>query len=250
MNRRKIGDGGETYAAKLMEKQGYRIVMRNYKVRGGEIDLIAENEELECRLRLLGEHNVYNALLAVAVAHGVFQVPLAMTVASLEKLAIRGRAECIPLPNGALCVIDYAHNGESLRHLLTSLRVYHPSRLICLFGSVGERTQVRRRELGEVAAELADLSILTSDNPGNEDPMQIIDEIAAAFGNKRKAYIKIPDRSDAIRCAISMLTKNDILVLAGKGHEEYQLIGREKIPFSERNIVKDVLESDPILLLK
>lgn len=212
--------------------------------------LIAENEELECRLRLLGEHNVYNALLAVAVAHGVFQVPLAMTVASLEKLAIRGRAECIPLPNGALCVIDYAHNGESLRHLLTSLRVYHPSRLICLFGSVGERTQVRRRELGEVAAELADLSILTSDNPGNEDPMQIIDEIAAAFGNKRKAYIKIPDRSDAIRCAISMLTKNDILVLAGKGHEEYQLIGREKIPFSERNIVKDVLESDPILLLK
>ena len=212
--------------------------------------LICENEELECRLRLLGEHNIYNALLAVAVAHGVFQVPLAMTVASLEKLAIRGRAECIPLPNGALCVIDYAHNGESLRHLLTSLRAYQPSRLICLFGSVGERTQLRRRELGEVAAELADLSILTSDNPGTENPMQIIDEIAAAFGDNRKAYIKIPDRSDAIRCAVSILQRNDILVLAGKGHEEYQLIGHEKIPFSERNIIKDVLESDPILLLK
>ena len=210
--------------------------------------LIAENEELECRLRLLGEHNVYNALLAVAVAHGVFQVPLPLTVSSLETLAIRGRAECISLPNGALCVIDYAHNGESLRHLLTSLRAYHPSRLICLFGSVGERTQIRRRELGEVASQLADLSILTSDNPGNEDPMQIIDEIAAAFGDKRKAYIKIPDRSDAIRCAVSILQKGDILVLAGKGHEEYQLIGQEKIPFSERNIIKDVLESDPILL--
>jgi UDP-N-acetylmuramoyl-L-alanyl-D-glutamate--2,6-diaminopimelate ligase len=163
-------------------------------------------------------------------------------------LAIRGRAECIPLPNCALCVIDYAHNGESLRHLLTSLRVYQPSRLICLFGSVGERTQVRRRELGEVACELADLSILTSDNPGTEDPMQIIDEIAAAFGDKRKAYIKIPDRSDAIRCAVSILQKGDILVLAGKGHEEYQLIGREKLPFSEREIIRDVLESDPILL--
>ena len=210
--------------------------------------LIAEDKEIECRLRLLGEHNVYNALLAVAVAHGVFQVPLPMTVAALEKLAIRGRAECIPLPNGALCVIDYAHNGESLRHLLTSLRVYQPSRLICLFGSVGERTQIRRRELGEVAAELADLSILTSDNPGTEDPMQIIDEIAAAFGDNRKAYIKIPDRSDAIRCAVSILQRNDILVLAGKGHEEYQLIGREKLPFSEREIIREVLNSDPILL--
>ena len=212
--------------------------------------LIAQNEELECRLRLLGEHNIYNALLAVAVAHGIFQVPLSMTVASLEKLAIRGRSECIPLPNGALCIIDYAHNGESLRHLLTSLRVYNPSRLICLFGSVGERSQLRRRELGEVACELADLSILTSDNPGSEDPMQIIDEIAAAFGDRRKAYIKIPDRSDAIRCAISILQQNDILVLAGKGHEEYQLIGNEKLPFSERSIIHDVLESDPILLLK
>lgn len=212
--------------------------------------LIAEDKEIECRLRLLGEHNVYNALLAVAVANGVFQVPLHMTIAALEKLAIRGRAECIPLPSGALCVIDYAHNGESLRHLLSSLRVYQPSRLICLFGSVGERTQLRRRELGEVAAELADLSILTSDNPGAEDPMQIIDEIAAAFGNNRKAYIKIPDRSDAIRCAISMLRANDILVLAGKGHEEYQLIGREKLPFSEREIIRDILEGDPILLPK
>ena len=210
--------------------------------------LIAEDKEIECRLRLSGEHNVYNALLAVAVAHGVFQVPLPMTVDALEKLAIRGRAECIPLPNGALCVIDYAHNGESLRHLLSSLRVYQPTRLICLFGSVGERTQVRRRELGEVAAELADLSILTSDNPGTEDPMQIIDEIAAAFGNNRKAYIKIPDRSDAIRCAVSILQRGDILVLAGKGHEEYQLIGREKLPFSEREIIQEVLNSDPILL--
>ena len=210
--------------------------------------LIAKDKQIECRLRLLGEHNVYNALLALAVAHGVFQVPLSVAVDTLEKLAIRGRAECIPLPNGALCVIDYAHNGESLRHLLTSLRVYNPSRLICLFGSVGERTQMRRRELGEVAAELADLSILTSDNPGTEDPMQIIDEIAAAFGDKRKAYIKIPDRSDAIRCAVSILQKNDILVLAGKGHEEYQLVGREKLPFSEREIIREVLESDPILL--
>ena len=212
--------------------------------------LITKDTEMECRLRLLGEHNVYNALLAIAVANGIFQVPLVQAVEALEKLSIRGRAECIALANGALCVIDYAHNGESLRHLLTSLQMYTPSRLICLFGSVGERTQVRRRELGEVAAELADFSILTSDNPGAEEPMQIIDEIATAFGDDHKAYIKIPDRSDAIRYAISMLTKDDILVLAGKGHEEYQLIGREKIPFSEREIILDTLKQDAILLPK
>lgn len=212
--------------------------------------LISQDATFECRLRLLGEHNIYNALQAAAVAHGIFQVPLAMTVAALEKLTIRGRGECIPLPNGALCVIDYAHNGDSLRQLLTSLRSYRPSRLICLFGSVGERTQLRRRELGEVAAELADLSILTSDNPGTEDPMQIIEEIAAAYGNNRKAYIKIPDRMDAIRCAVSMLARDDILVLAGKGHEEYQLIGQEKVPFSEREIIQEMLTDDPILLQK
>lgn len=209
--------------------------------------LKTEGAELECRLRLLGEHNVCNALLAIAVAHGVFQIPLPEAVKSLEALAICGRAECIPLPCGALCVIDYAHNGESLRHLLSSLRTYLPARLICLFGSVGERTQLRRRELGEVAAELADFSLLTSDNPGNEDPMQIIDEIAAAFGDNKTAYIKIPDRGDAIRYAISLLQKDDILVLAGKGHEEYQLIGKEKIPFSERSIIEDVLKSGPVL---
>ena len=240
-----------TISTKKMNADFWAQNVRPLRDAGGLFSLfrlMTQNQELECRLRLLGEHNIYNALLALSVAHSVFQVPLSQAVSSLEKLAIRGRAECIPLPNGAICIIDYAHNGESLRHLLTSLRIYHPSRLICLFGSVGERTQVRRRELGEVAAELADLSILTSDNPGTEDPMQIIDEIAAAFGENRKAYIKIPDRTDAIRCAISLLQKGDILVLAGKGHEEYQLIGREKIPFSDKNIIQDVLKNDPILL--
>lgn len=212
--------------------------------------LIARDTELECRLHLLGEHNVNNALLALAVANGVFHVPLQQAAATLETLTIRGRAECIPLPNGALCIIDYAHNGESLRHLLSSLRIYTPSRLICLFGSVGERTQVRRRELGEVAAQLADFSILTSDNPGNEEPMQIIDEIALSFQDTSRAYIKIPDRLDAIRYALSMLDTGDILVLAGKGHEEYQLIGREKLPFSERSIIQDILQKDSILLQK
>lgn len=213
-----------------------------------KFNLVTATQSLPCRLRLLGEHNVANALLALSVANGVFEIPLLRAISALEDLTIRGRAECIPLSNGALCIIDYAHNGESLRHLLTSLRAYNPARLICLFGSVGERTQLRRRELGEVAGELADFSILTSDNPGTEDPLQIIDEIAKAFGDKKEAYVKIPDRREAIAYGASILQEGDILVLAGKGHEEYQLIGKEKIPFSEKDILAQITKNDPILL--
>jgi UDP-N-acetylmuramoyl-L-alanyl-D-glutamate--2,6-diaminopimelate ligase len=213
-----------------------------------KFSLVTATQSLPCHLRLLGEHNVANALLALSVANGVFEIPLPRAIAALENLTIRGRAECVPLPNGALCIIDYAHNGESLRHLLSSLRSYNPSRLVCLFGSVGERTQLRRRELGEVARELADFSILTSDNPGTEDPLQIIDEIAKAFGDNKEAYVKIPDRAKAIAYGASILQEGDILVLAGKGHEEYQLIGKEKIPFSEKDILAQITKNDPILL--
>ena len=139
------------------------------------------------------------------------------------------------LPNGALAVIDYAHNGVSLRRLLCDLREYRPDRLIVLFGSVGERTRLRRRELGEVVEECADLAILTSDNPGCEDPNAIIRDIAVGMVNT--PHMEIPDRRDAISAAVGLLRPNDILVLAGKGHERYQLIGKEKRPFCEREIL-------------
>lgn len=151
-------------------------------------------------------------------------------------MRIAGRSEVMGLPNGALAVIDYAHNGVSLRRLLCDLREYRPSRLIVLFGSVGERTRLRRRELGEVAEECADLAILTSDNPGGEDPQAIIRDIA--LGMSRTPHMEIPDRREAILTALSLLRPADILVLAGKGHERYQLIGSRKLPFCEKEIIK------------
>ena len=132
-------------------------------------------------------------------------------------------------------IIDYAHNGASLRAVLEALRGYKPKRLICLFGSVGDRTQMRRGELGAVANELADLSILTSDNPGNENPDKIISDIAAAFDTCK--YVCIPDRAEAIAYAVKHARKGDAVVLAGKGHENYQLICGKRIPFSEREIL-------------
>ena len=136
----------------------------------------------------------------------------------------------------ATFVIDYAHNRASLTSALETLRLYDPARLICLFGSVGGRTKGRRAELGSVAAQLADLAILTSDNPDFEDPDSVLDDIASQFKFGGCPYVRIPDREEAIRYAVSIAREGDVFLLAGKGHEDYQLILGEKLPFSERRL--------------
>lgn len=210
---------------------------------GVALTISGKEESADCHLPLPGRYNAKNALLAAASANAVFGISLAEAAKSLADASVTGRAEWILLSNGAHAVIDYAHNGESLRQLLTTLREYHPTRLICLFGSVGGRTQIRRQELGEVAAALCDLAILTSDNPGEEDPAAILSDIANAFAGSSTPYKIIPDRREAIFYAVRELKKGDILVLAGKGQETYQLIGKEKIPFSEREILKEADET-------
>lgn len=194
-------------------------------------------------LPLIGRFNVANALLAIATACRVFGVTLKRASETLASVTVAGRSELIPLPNGACAVIDYAHNRTSMESLLTTLREYEPTRLIALFGSVGGRSQMRRRELGQIAAECCDLCILTSDNPANEPPMQIIDEIAAAFEGSETPCLKIADRAEAIRRAVALTRAGDLLVLAGKGHETYQLIGSEKVPFCEREILLDAIKA-------
>lgn len=205
---------------------------------GSEFRLRCPNaDSMLCRLPLIGEGNVTDALLATACAVTRFGVPPKNAVSALSDVTVSGRSELVSLPSGALAVIDYAHTGISLRRLLTELRAYRPARLIVLFGSVGERTKLRRAELGAVAGELSDLAILTSDNPGEEDPTAIIRDIAAGMVGHSTPHLEIPDRAEAIRTAVSLLRPHDILVLAGKGHERYQLIGRACIPFCERSIL-------------
>ncbi len=208
------------------------------------VSFVAEGgeEEALARLPLLGKFNASNALLAMACARECFGVSLRKSAFLLESARISGRSEVIPLANDALAVIDYAHNGMSLERLLLELRAYAPHRLLCLFGSVGERTQLRRHELGRAAAAHADLCILTSDNPGREPVMQILSEIAEVFEGTDTPYLTIPDRAEAIRHALGLLQSGDILVLAGKGHETTQVVGGEALPFSERQILLDALE--------
>ncbi|MBE6621082.1 MAG: UDP-N-acetylmuramoyl-L-alanyl-D-glutamate--2,6-diaminopimelate ligase [Ruminococcaceae bacterium] len=189
-------------------------------------------------LPLPGEHNVYNALLALTVTHTLgVSLPLAAT--ALSDLHIPGRFDMIPF-RGALVVVDYAHNGASLRAALETLRDYEPRRLVCLFGSVGERTQCRRRELGDVANELSDFTYLTADHPGFERVEDICADIAASFPDARR-YLIIPDRARAVRTALESLCEGEVLLLAGKGDEQSQAICGRLVPYSDRAVVEAYL---------
>ena len=143
-------------------------------------------------------------------------------------------------------MIDYAHNAMALESLLTTLREYEPHRLVSLFGCGGNRSKLRRYEMGEVSGNLADLTIITSDNPRFEEPLAIIEDIKTGMHKTKGAYVEIPDRKEAIRYAITHGEPGDIVVLAGKGHEDYQEIKGVQYPMDERVLIAEILEEEGI----
>lgn len=204
-------------------------------------------ERTVCRevfLPMPGAYNVQNALAALAVVCDRFGISPLRAARALEGVTVPGRFEALTLPSlpEVIFVIDYAHNGASLTAVLDTLRAYTPRRLICLFGSVGGRSRERRRDLALAAADRCDLCILTSDNPGSEPPEDILAEIDAAFPEGACPRLLIPDRAEAIRQAVRMAEPGDVFLLAGKGHEDYQLIGTERIPFHEADILRSAAE--------
>lgn len=196
------------------------------------------SDSFPIRLPQPGRFSVYNALAAIG-AGCELGIPLSQIATVLAGAVIPGRIQLIPALPYCTIVVDYAHNELSLRSILTTLREYHPRRLICLFGSVGGRTQLRRQTLAHAAAQLADFSILTSDNPDFEDPVAILEDIEQGMSAAKGHFISIPDRGDAIRYAVDMAKPGDMILLAGKGHEDYQLIRGERIPFCERDVVEE-----------
>ena len=138
-------------------------------------------------------------------------------------------------------MIDYAHNAFGLESLLSTLKEYNPKRLVCLFGCGGNRDRNRRFEMGEVSGRLADLSVITSDNPRFEEPEAIIEDIITGISKTDGKYVKIVDRKEAIKYVIDNGQPGDVIVLAGKGHEDYQEIKGEKFPMDERDIIRDIL---------
>lgn len=197
--------------------------------------------DFDVEIDIPGTFSVYNSLTAIAVCRH-FGVPVEKIKEALKKAKVKGRIEMIKVSEEFTLMIDYAHNAMSLESLLTTLKEYHPKRLVCLFGCGGNRSKDRRYEMGEVSGRLADLTIITSDNPRFEEPQAIIDDIKAGIGKTDGEYVEICDRKEAIKYAIQHGQPGDVIVLAGKGHEDYQEIKGVKYPMDERVLIAEVLE--------
>lgn len=185
-------------------------------------------------LKLIGRHNVYNFLAAAALL-----LEKGFTVQSIKDSlenfsSIPGRLEKIESSKGFFVFVDYAHTEESLKSAISALRQAGPAKIITVFGCGGDRDRTKRAPMGAAACEMSDVAIITSDNPRTEDPSEIIAEIESGVKGRFSNYLKIPDRAEAIREAVRLAGKGDFVLIAGKGHETYQIIGREKIHFDDR----------------
>ena len=197
--------------------------------------------DMDVEIDMPGRFSVYNSLVAIAVCRH-FDIRKEDVLAALEAAKTKGRIEKVKVSDDFTLLIDYAHNAMSLESLLTTLKEYHPKRLVCLFGCGGNRSRLRRFEMGEVSGRLADLTVITSDNPRFEEPQAIIDDIRTGIEKTDGKYVEIIDRKEAIRYVIAHGQPGDVIVLAGKGHEDYQEIKGVKYPMDERVLIQEVLE--------
>lgn len=224
-------------------------------------DIVAHNDSLIARPGYIGVHfdttgekklsvdvaipgrfSVYNALAAISVCRH-FDLTDKDILDGLNEVKVKGRVEAVPVVGDYTILIDYAHNALSMENILTTLKEYKPNRLVTMFGAGGDRPKVRRYEMGEVSGRLSDLSVITEDNSRFEDVMDIIEDIKVGINKTDGEYVVIPNRVDAIRYCIENAQKGDIIVLAGKGHEDYQEIRGVKYHMDEREIIADIFDS-------
>ncbi len=193
-------------------------------------------------LKLTGIFNVYNALLTAGIAVSAGISPQAIREGLESVRAVPGRIELLDTGTPYRVILDYAHSPDSLENILKAVRQTSKGRMIALFGCGGNRDAAKRPIMGEIAGELADYCILTSDNPRNEEPMDIIRAIEEGIRQTKCEYIVIENRREAIRYALTHAQPSDVIVLAGKGHETYQEICGVKHPFDEKIVVRELLE--------
>lgn len=201
---------------------------------------VTGKHSLKVEIATPGKFSIYNALTAIAICLHFGASHESIRQALLEA-KVKGRIEMVPVSDDFTLMIDYAHNAMALESLLATIKEYEPNRLVCLFGCGGNRSKLRRYEMGEVSGRLADLTIITSDNPRFEKPQDIIDDIKIGISKTEGKYVEICDRKEAIRYAIENGQPGDIIVLAGKGHEDYQEIEGVKYPMDERVLIEEVL---------
>ncbi len=214
-------------------------------ITGTQFSLVTPWGTKSVEMGLLGAHNVSNALCAASIC-GALGVSLEAISAGLGALrAVPGRFEAINAGQDFFVVVDYAHTDDGLRNVLEAARALCGGRIICVFGCGGDRDKTKRPKMGAVAARLADFSIVTSDNPRTEDPHRILLDVEVGMQHARKKkgddYWVIEDRREAITRAIGIARTGDFVMIAGKGHEDYQILGTKKIHFDDREVAREVL---------
>ena len=210
-----------------------------------EMEIVSGAERCRMQLGIPGAFSVYNALGVVTAAQAL-DIPLGQ-IADAMKTAkgVKGRAEVVPTPGKDYTVlIDYSHTPDSLENILKTVRGFCRGRVIAVFGCGGDRDPFKRPIMGRIAGELADVSVVTSDNPRTEDPYAILDQIVAGMKDCKNPYEVIENREQAIAWAMAHARKDDVIVLCGKGHETYQEIGHEKRHLDEREVVAALLERE------
>ncbi|RMH63129.1 MAG: UDP-N-acetylmuramoyl-L-alanyl-D-glutamate--2,6-diaminopimelate ligase [Calditrichaeota bacterium] len=220
------------------DRTDVRILKENMNRDGMTITLSHEAREWTIRTALVGRFNVENIAAAVSVARAL-HIPIPVITRAMERFkSVPGRLERHPLKNGALALIDYAHTPDALEKALNTAREITTNRLAVVFGCGGDRDRGKRPQMARVAEKSADLVWVTDDNPRTENPRHIIKDIMNGFENPSAVQV-IMDRKQAIRSAVRAMTSGDVLLIAGKGHENYQIIGREKRPFNEAAIIRE-----------
>ena len=248
----------DAYAKRIMEQAECRLL--TYSAQGNhaaltaehiglfpdrvEFDAAYEGEQASVTLGIPGIFSVYNALGVIAAALAL-DIPLAKIADALRTAqSVKGRVEVVPTPGKDYTVlIDYSHTPDSLENILRAVRGFCAGRIIAVFGCGGDRDPYKRPVMGKIAAELADLAIVTSDNPRTEDPYKILRQILAGMQDTETPYEVIESRVSAIFRAMELAQKDDVIVLCGKGHETYQEIGHEKHHLDEREVVASYLEA-------
>lgn len=214
-----------------------------YHLDGVDFKLNTPKGNIDIRMNIPGEFSVYNGLTAASCAY-VYDISLKDIKYGLESIkGVKGRFEVVPTKQDFVVIIDFAHTPDALKQVLKSVKDFAKGRIVVVFGAGGDRDNSKRAPMGKVVGEYADFSIVTSDNPRTENPEKIIEDILVGTKEVTDKYKAIADRKEAIKYAIENKEKNDIILLAGKGHETYTIIGEEKLPFDEREIVKEILKN-------
>lgn len=214
----------------------------NYKPASVEYELVSDTMINHIKVNTGGKFTVYNSMCAAITALEV-GIPIKTVTDGIASLSgVKGRAEVVPTGRDFTVIIDYAHTPDGLKNILSTFKECEKNRLIVLFGCGGDRDKTKRPIMGSIAVRNADFAIVTSDNPRSEDPQDIIDDILAGMTGAKNSYKVIPNRIEAIKYAVKNAQKDDIIVLAGKGHETYQILKEGTIHLDEREVVAEALQ--------